>query len=328
MGNALVIEMHERILEEYYSRGFISIYVFGKEGSGKTSYALWLGYTIYGNWDTTLNHLFLEPRPFLATMLRALERKSKLKYVIVDDPGRWLNKLDWMRDDVKAFTRFYNIIRTSVCGVIFTSPADDVITSIRKKSHVRGRVYRIRRYLGKKKAPRAIKLILKNMDYLRNFYDIDLEEEEYSVSRLMDMELNIMFKEYPVISGIELYPTYYPDDVYVRYEEMRRHASIKDLRNMLRMENVENLYRVVQAFGEDELIALSMWVLNRVLKIPIRSIADFVHFSKSKVHRAIKWVDEKLNEYVESMPSDVLEKAIVNPPVNSPGHTGATAETQ
>ena len=94
---------------------------------------------------------------------------------------------------------------------------------------------------------------------------------------------------------------------------MRRQASMADLKNMLRMDNMESIYRVIQAFGTDELIALSLWVLNRVLGIPIRSIADFVHYSKSKVHRAIKWVDEKLNEYMESMPNNT----VVNPPVNN-----------
>ena len=213
-----LIGMYTRVLEEYSKRGYVSIYVFGKEGSGKTSYALWLGYLIYRSWEAALNHLFLEPRPFLVAMFRALERKSKLKYVIADDPGRWLNKYEWMKDDVRAFNRFYNIIRTSVSGIVFTSPADDVIASIRKKSHVRGKAYRISRYVGKSKKPKVVKLILKNAEYFKSFYGIDLEAEEYSVVRLMDMDINIMFKEYPSLSGFELYPTYYPSDIYEKYE--------------------------------------------------------------------------------------------------------------
>ncbi len=90
----LLIKMDKEIWDRYHENDFISIYAFGKEGSGKTAYALWLGYKVYGDWDRVLNHLFLEPQPLLVKMLRSLEQKKILVYVIADDPGRWLHKFD------------------------------------------------------------------------------------------------------------------------------------------------------------------------------------------------------------------------------------------
>lgn len=300
MGKPL-IGLHKEIIKQYNNNGFISIYVFGQEGSGKTSYALWLGYLIYRDWKKVLRHLYLEPVPLMMDMLRALEKKQRLLYVIADDPGRWLNKHDWFTENVRSFSRFYNIIRTTVAGIIFTSPADDIIKDIRKKAHYRGKAYRLSRYMGSTSKPKPVKIILTNKDYLKNFYGIDIESEEYSIVNHYNMDVNMMFKEYPKLAGFEIYPTYYPDWVHEEYMEMRRKATIGDLRKLVNKwlnggdgDGLSNL------FSERELRAITVYTLRKY-GYSFHKIGKILNISVTQVRKDYRYIKEYIADLKANM---------------------------
>ncbi len=146
---------------------------------------------------------------------------------------------------------------------------------------------------------------------LRNFYGIDLEER-YSVISHYSMEIDLKFNEYPVLDGLEIYPTHYPDDVYEKYNELRRQASIKDLKTMLRYwDRSSSVLNILKHFSEEELISIGLFVMNKLLGISMSKIEKLVPYSKATIHRRIKWVEAKLYEYISNMKGEETAEQVL-----------------
>jgi hypothetical protein len=131
----------QQILKEYKRDGFISAIVFGKQGSGKTTYALITAKEVYEKlgyeepWQTALDHLYFELPESLPLLKKAFHERTKIPVIIFDDASIWFSKYYWYTDVQKAFFKIYALIRTLVTAVIFTTPSPhDISFFLREKS--------------------------------------------------------------------------------------------------------------------------------------------------------------------------------------------------
>jgi hypothetical protein len=128
-------------LKEYKRDGFISALVFGKQGNGKTTYALITAKEVYEKlgyenpWETALDRLYFELPESLPLLKQAFYERSKIPVIIFDDASIWFSKYYWYTDVQKAFFKIYALIRTLVTAVIFTTPSpNDISFFLREKS--------------------------------------------------------------------------------------------------------------------------------------------------------------------------------------------------
>lgn len=130
----------ELIKEAYRNNGIVVAYVFGPFGYGKTSYALWTAYHVYGSWEKALSHLYFSPLEAMPEMHRAADTGKRIPLIIFDDAGLWLDKMTWWEQHKIAFVKFFNIIRSIAAGVIFTCPSTELPKLLMKKANFRVRV--------------------------------------------------------------------------------------------------------------------------------------------------------------------------------------------
>jgi hypothetical protein len=125
-----------KIINAYKTNGFESAIVFGKQGVGKTTYALKVAKEVYQRlghdpqeaWEFALDSLFFELKDALRLMKIFRENDRTIPVIIFDDAGLWLQKYEWQREDLMKFYKVYNIIRNIVSGIIFTTPSPNDIT--------------------------------------------------------------------------------------------------------------------------------------------------------------------------------------------------------
>jgi hypothetical protein len=79
--------------------GFVGFFIYGKQGSGKTTLALQIASRAYESWWKALRYLFFDPSDIEKAVYSALEvvertRRSDARYmaVIWDDAGVWASK--------------------------------------------------------------------------------------------------------------------------------------------------------------------------------------------------------------------------------------------
>ena len=110
----------------FYSNKSEIMIVIGDPGEGKTSYALWLAKGLLGDWEKVKKVVVFKPMDFLKLLHKQHEISRRrghmrLKVVIMDDAGTWLSALAWMEKGVRMFLRWIPLVRTSVAAMIFTT---------------------------------------------------------------------------------------------------------------------------------------------------------------------------------------------------------------
>jgi len=152
-----------RIKRAYEGYGYEQFLVTGPQGCGKTTYGLLIMYDIYRDWDLVLQNVHYDPLPAIRDLKRRLERvKSKLRsktgykrdrlpVVLFDDAGKHFSKYllglgSWYYYQAVLINYMFNTIRTVCAATIFTSPDEDILKEIRKKSWLRGEPYYIHGY--------------------------------------------------------------------------------------------------------------------------------------------------------------------------------------
>jgi hypothetical protein len=196
--------------------GVVTAYVYGDFGSGKTSYALWVAYEVLGSWDQALKHLFFSPREAALAMRRALEKGRRLKIIIMDDAGLWLDRTTWWEEDKILFGQFFNLIRSVAAGVVFTTPAQELPRSILRRCLFRVSV-----------RPTGAEEILSKggpglLESLRARCGEHGLEEVYSVATGYRMRMLPSFFEFAKKEYYDFFPLHYP--VYREYSAKRRRA--------------------------------------------------------------------------------------------------------
>jgi hypothetical protein len=206
-----------QLIERAWRRdGVVTAYVYGDFGSGKTSYALWVAYEVLGSWDQALKHLFFSPREAALAMRRALEKGRRLKIIIMDDAGLWLDRTTWWEEDKILFGQFFNLIRSVAAGVIFTTPAQELPRSILRRCLFRVSV-----------RPTGAEEILSKggpglLESLRARCGEHGLEEVYSVATGYQLRMLPTFLEFAKKEYYDFFPLHYP--VYREYSAKRRRA--------------------------------------------------------------------------------------------------------
>ncbi len=219
----------------YKYEKFVSALVYGDQGVGKTSYALHVAYEIYGDWDKVLDHLFFNPFDSIELLTNALIEGKRIQLIIMDDAGMWLGKTRWWSPDKAAFAELYNIIRSICSAVIFTTPADDLITRIERKIQMRIKVSMLDDELVEQLS--------------KDGFEID-EPKKYRVAKIYRHSLTPLFQPYIKKTAYDIYPVEYPCKE--RYDEKRRQAiarKIKELKEILSKERKDDEGRETK--GED-----------------------------------------------------------------------------
>ncbi len=131
-----------RMIRSAYKRyDFVSAFVIGPQGMGKTTYAMLVAYEIYRDWDAVLDNLFFDPREALGLFKVALKGGWRREVVIFDDAGLHLSKylISSSREGfhiTRLLNGLINLARTLVAGIIYTSPDMDILKELRKKAWI------------------------------------------------------------------------------------------------------------------------------------------------------------------------------------------------
>jgi hypothetical protein len=125
------------IKEAYDLNSVIVTYVYGNMGYGKTSYALWTAYEVLGSWDRVLDYVFFDLEEAIEVMWKHIQEEKRLKIVIFDDAGFYLNRLTWWKEEKIRFMELFNLIRTISAGVIFTTPSEELPRQLTSKCNYR-----------------------------------------------------------------------------------------------------------------------------------------------------------------------------------------------
>ena len=142
---------------EYGRMGFSSFFVYGYQGVGKTTYALKVLKEVYGSWDLALKHLYFRLEPLMTDLSRYFAEGKRIPAVVVDDAFIALPKYRWMQDAELWFFEFFNLARTTVAGIIFTSiESVDIAKFVRDK--IRYRIHVIR--FGDKAVARGYEVVM------------------------------------------------------------------------------------------------------------------------------------------------------------------------
>jgi len=122
------------IKQEYERYGFVSFFLYGPQGSGKTTLALLELRDVYGSWREALKHTYFHLEPLVADLRDAFQERRRIPAILIDDAGIALLKYRWQKEAEQWFGKFYNLIRTVAAGIIFTSvESDDIIRFVRRK---------------------------------------------------------------------------------------------------------------------------------------------------------------------------------------------------
>ena len=131
-----------RLISSAYRRyDFVSAFIIGPQGIGKTTYAMLVAYEVYRDWDRVLGNLYFDPREALPRLKEALRTGERIPLVIFDDAGMHLSKY-LISSNYEGFhlTRLLNALinlaRTLTAGVVYTSPDMDILKELRKKAWI------------------------------------------------------------------------------------------------------------------------------------------------------------------------------------------------
>lgn len=144
MSSENLFYLSNQIIESYNTEGFTSGIIFGRQGSGKTAFALKVMVesikSIYNldtqeAWNVAKRLLFFELTDALPIISYAVRNNIRLPVILFDDAGIWLSKYRWTKQYMKLFFDLYSVIRTRVSAVLFTTPSpDDIAKFLREKS--------------------------------------------------------------------------------------------------------------------------------------------------------------------------------------------------
>lgn len=268
------------IEKAHESEGFISAFVYGHQGVGKTSYCLHVAADVYGSWDVALKHLFFEPLEAIDRMLQTIEAMERgegerIKVLIMDDAGTWLSKTSWWEESKQEFAELFDLIRTACSCVIFNSPANNIIRRISDEVMLRVKITKIDAKMDE---------MLKSMGYSVN-------PAKYRVAVLYQHGLTPMFKGYVRKEAYDVFPLHYPvHDEYKRIRLRFVKEKIMSVREVLRVKRAERM--VVNHEVNDDLLTEQILELLR-LGLPKQRIAKILGISTRTLYERMK----KLQNY-------------------------------
>jgi len=202
--------------------GMCSVLVYGQKGIGKTTVAMLLAYEIYNDWDEVLDHLIFAPEEF-SELLEQHDEEERIPCLIFDDAGTWLNKYRYRSHEIVAFCRLYDLMRSLVAVVIFTTPhPHNILKYIREDVDV---FIKVREYEGS----------LRECDIYRRFYT-------HPIPKTGEVRKGTLVMEKMLIDLNDL-----PRKVYDKYLTKRRKAIKKALKDFLKFFGTKEYYTLKEA---------------------------------------------------------------------------------
>jgi len=190
-------QLGQKIIKEIEDNGFQSITVFGRQGAGKTTYALKVGARIlmylypelteHDAWWQAYNLMVFsldEAIEKLTSVVHAHEQGNinyRLPFLIIDDASIDLIKYAWREEQNIQFAKLNNLARTWSTALIFTTPwIDDLQKFLREKAWIVVQVQKFGK--SKERYPQSIAWIYKRTiklvdgefkgKYVEKYYDI------------------------------------------------------------------------------------------------------------------------------------------------------------
>ncbi|AZG03143.1 hypothetical protein [Sulfolobus spindle-shaped virus] len=186
------------VINEMKDNGFQSILVFGKQGAGKTTYALKVGTRIlqylypdlteHDAWWQAYNLMVFTLDEAIEKLMSVVEMHEKgnvnyrLPFLIIDDASIDLIKYAWREEQNIQFAKLNNLARTWSVALIFTTPwIEDIQKFLREKAWI---VVQVQKYGSSKNGdyPKSIAWIYKRTiklidgefkgKYVEKYYDI------------------------------------------------------------------------------------------------------------------------------------------------------------
>ena len=118
----------------YRSNGFVGAVVYGKQGYGKSSYALKVAYQIYGDWDRVFNAIVFKLEDLVSALRESIVTGKRRQLLIWDDAGVHGNKYRWFdyggQELAKELQALLDVIRTGLAGLIFTTPQPNELLKV------------------------------------------------------------------------------------------------------------------------------------------------------------------------------------------------------
>jgi len=126
----------EAIKNWFNNNEFGVIIVEGRQGWGKSCFALLVASSIYDTWKWAKLQKFFayEPNEFIK---RIKLKKKRHPLLVWDDAGNWLNAKDYNTRRVKNACRYFQVARSDWgCILLTTVDAENIVTDVR---NLRGR---------------------------------------------------------------------------------------------------------------------------------------------------------------------------------------------
>jgi len=190
-------QLGQMIIKEMQENGFQSIIIFGKQGAGKTTYALKVGARIlmylypelteHDAWWQAYNLMVFTLDEAIGKLMSVVDMHEqgninyRLPFLIIDDASIDLIKYAWREEQNMEFAKLFNLARTWSTALIFTTPwIDDLQKFLREKAWI---VVQVQKYgTSKGKYPKSISFIYKRTiklvdgefkgKYVEKYYDI------------------------------------------------------------------------------------------------------------------------------------------------------------
>jgi len=267
------------LIEEAYRKdGVVVAYIYGPMGYGKTSYALWTAYEVYGSWDKVMDYLYFSLSDAIDLMLKYVEKGRRIKLLILDDAGFYINKLTWWEKDKVRFMELINLARTITAGIVFTSPSAELPRQILSKSN-----YRISVRPLELEEIKTSKHAQESLEVARKY---KLEEGGIAIAKgyqliTLPSFFKIVRKEF-----IDYYPLWYP--IYEEYQKIRfRYVKmkLKEIKESMKDAHREELFET----------ALELYKKTQ----DMRKVYEFLKRKKIPQSTAHRWAFHRIPKIVK-----------------------------
>lgn len=180
----------EKLIKEAIEEmGFVGIIVYGRQGAGKSVYAIKLAYKILGDWDKALNAVKFDARE----ILEFLSDKRK-KILIWDDAGVFASKYLYFRDIhyVDLISSLVDTIRPKLACLVLTTPS-----------------------------PSRLLRVFREIDFY--YVKIVKHRGQYRVAKIYGNYILPTGFRYTRLLAREIFNVLLPNDVYNKYLEKRQY---------------------------------------------------------------------------------------------------------
>ena len=191
----------------YRNHGFVGAIVYGKQGYGKSSYALKTAFQVYGDWGQVFDSLVSKLEDLLDILKQSISKGDRRILIIWDDAGVHGNKYKWFeyngQETAKQLQALMDVIRTGLAALIFTTPQ-----------------------------PNELLKVFRGYD----FYYIKITKQDKKNTRLATIyQQNVMPNGSILVKkiGFDRFNVMLPDDVYQKYSEIRRSYFIEVINSFL-----------------------------------------------------------------------------------------------